>query len=57
MPRRAGLATVLATAAAFSWSDDWPQWRGPQGNGVSAEKGLPARWGARDVAWKARLGV
>jgi outer membrane protein assembly factor BamB len=55
MPRGAAVVAVLVTAAGFSWSDDWPQWRGPQGNGVSVEKGLPARWGPGEVAWKARL--
>lgn len=43
--------------AASSEARDWPQWRGPQGNGVSAETGLPAVWGAgNNVAWRAKLG-
>jgi outer membrane protein assembly factor BamB len=34
---------------------DWPQWRGPGRNGVSAEKGLLAKWpdGGLRLAWRA----
>ena len=45
----------------FVWSgtlraDDWPQWRGPAANGVSAEIDIPIRWSAAEnVAWKAAL--
>lgn len=35
---------------------DWPQWRGPSGNAVSDESGLPVRWGANEnIAWKVAL--
>src|SRR5262249_58899530 len=35
---------------------DWPQWRGPSSQGISAETGLPSRWSAHEnVAWKAAL--
>jgi outer membrane protein assembly factor BamB len=31
---------------------DWPRWRGPDGNGVSAETRLPERWTSKDgVLW------
>jgi hypothetical protein len=44
----AGLA--LATVAA---AEEWPAWRGPRGDGTSAETGVPLRWsGAENVAWK-----
>jgi len=37
-------------------AEDWPQWRGPQSQGVSSETGLPVRWSAeQNLAWKARL--
>jgi outer membrane protein assembly factor BamB len=33
--------------------DDWPQFRGPTGQGVSDEQGLPLSWGeAKNVRWK-----
>jgi outer membrane protein assembly factor BamB len=36
---------------------DWPQWRGPSGNGISEESGLPVRWSAKDnIKWKTALG-
>ena len=31
---------------------NWPQWRGPQANGHSAENGLPVKWSAADIVWK-----
>ena len=43
---------LIATLSA----DNWPQWRGPQLNGVSAEKGLPLKWTPEsNVAWKLPL--
>ena len=36
--------------------EDWPQWRGLSGNGVSSETGLPANWGVdSNIAWKVAL--
>lgn len=55
-PRLAGcaLATSLVTHAI-----DWPQWRGPQRNGNSAETGWGDTWPADGppVAWKAKVGL
>ncbi len=35
---------------------DWPQWRGPAGNGVSTEKNIPLEWsGTKNVAWKTEI--
>ena len=50
------VAVALAGWAAVAAADDWPQWRGPRGTGVSAEKDLPTRWDKEAIAWKARLG-
>ncbi len=37
-------------------ADNWPQWRGPQLNGVSSETNLPVKWTADvNVAWKLPL--
>src|SRR5581483_337654 len=34
-------------------AENWPGWRGPGGDGVSPEKGLPVRWSATEgVRWK-----
>ena len=35
---------------------EWPQFRGPQGQGHSSETGLPVEWGeTRNVAWKVAI--
>ena len=49
-------ALALTAAAGAGFADDWPQWRGPYGTGVSTDKGLPTRWSRDEVAWKTRLG-
>lgn len=46
------LATLLL-AAAVSASAEWPQFRGPGGQGHAAAKGLPLEWSeSQNVAWK-----
>jgi outer membrane protein assembly factor BamB len=46
----------LLIFATLAQAENWPQWRGPGGNGVSAEKGLPGEWSAtRNIAWKADI--
>jgi outer membrane protein assembly factor BamB len=53
--RMAGLILSF-TASTVSVAEDWPQWRGPNGNGISTDTGFPTRWSAESVAWRARLG-
>lgn len=37
-------------------AENWPQWRGPRSNGISAEKNLPAEWDKdTNVAWRLPL--
>ncbi|MEQ8788032.1 MAG: PQQ-binding-like beta-propeller repeat protein [Pirellulaceae bacterium] len=37
-------------------AENWPQFRGPTGQGMSAETGLPLHWSATEnVAWKTEL--
>jgi outer membrane protein assembly factor BamB len=44
---------VWLATAAVARGEHWPQWRGPQLNGVSRETGLPVRWTTiENVAWK-----
>jgi len=48
--------TSLLLLAAISLASDWPQFRGPTGQGVSDEKGLPTEWSAqKNIAWKIKL--
>ncbi len=43
-------------AASTLASANWPAWRGPAGDGVSAEKNLPIRWSpTENIAWKLQL--
>ena len=47
------LALVISNAIVFAKPSNWPQWRGPDGRGVSEEKNLPAEWtGTKNVKWK-----
>ena len=48
------LALVAPSAVA---SDDWPQFRGPGGQGHSRAAGLPLRWSeAENLTWKVAVG-
>lgn len=47
---------LLALAAMNALPGDWPQWRGPQLNGVSHETNIPLRWTTTEsVTWKLPL--
>lgn len=47
---------VITAATSTAASTDWPQWRGPDGQGVSSETGFPVTWSAdQHVLWKTRL--
>src|SRR5262245_7329330 len=49
---------MLVVTAGFSAarSGDWPAFRGPHGNGISDETGLPTEWGPdKNVKWKIDL--
>jgi len=51
--------TLLSLALALTpvlLAEDWPQWRGPSGNGISSGLGLPSHWSATEnIKWKASL--
>jgi len=52
------IATAVAASATFGVvrAENWPQWRGPTLNGVSAETNLPVRWSpTENIAWKLAL--
>src|SRR5215204_68099 len=62
-PRRLKFYKLLTlTLTLFLSSDaraaDWAEWRGPARDGVSHEKGLPAKWSpsGENLAWKAPYG-
>ena len=54
--RRALLILTMSLAAGVVASANWPAWRGPAGDGVSAEKNLPVKWSpTENIAWKLQL--
>jgi len=57
MKRVVGLgAGIVAVAVAALSADNWPQWRGPEKNGVSSEKGVPLKWSTTEnIAWKVAM--
>lgn len=56
MPRAVSVLLVLLGSAAPSWADNWPTWRGPDGQGHSAETNLPVKWSTTEnVRWKVPL--
>jgi len=60
MPR-AAVSGIIALSFAFCavqrcHADDWPTFRGPNGNGVSSDSAAPAEWNAdTNVRWKAGI--
>jgi outer membrane protein assembly factor BamB len=43
-------------AGATARAENWPQWRGPNHNGISNEKNLPIRWSkSENIAWRVKL--
>jgi outer membrane protein assembly factor BamB len=47
------IITLLNSRVGASGSGNWPQWRGPEGQGVSVETGLPVEWSnTKNVKWK-----
>ena len=50
------LAATLTIAAASEAGENWPAWRGPHRDGVSAERNLPLRWDTEEnITWKLAL--
>ncbi|HEU4933162.1 MAG TPA: PQQ-binding-like beta-propeller repeat protein, partial [Pyrinomonadaceae bacterium] len=51
-----GLSLVLGSLSVFSEkaaAGNWPQWRGPDGSGISTEKNLPSVWTpTTNIKWK-----
>ncbi len=50
------LAGCLLVCSSLAIAENWPQWRGPEGNGISSETGIATTWSKTDnVAWRAPL--
>ena len=49
--RQLSIALLIAFLTCSSLiAENWPHWRGPSHNGVSAEIDLPVSWGAKCAA-------
>lgn len=50
------MLAIILLLLLSPWVDDWPQFRGPTGQGVSDEKGLPLTWSeTKNVRWKVAI--
>ena len=50
------IAVALLALSSVALADDWPQFRGSGGRGVSHEKGLPVEWGKdKGIRWTVDL--
>src|SRR4051812_40704473 len=55
-------ACAFVLTFAMSWhtadlfGDDWPAWRGADGQGISHEKGFPEKWSkTENIVWRTEL--
>src|ERR1051326_7092572 len=49
------IALAVSTIVPVS-GGNWPNWRGPEGNGASPEKNLPLKWSEKEnVRWRVEL--
>jgi len=50
------LAALAAASTARLPAEHWPQWRGPQSDGIAAAQSIPAEWTkSKNVAWRTPL--
>lgn len=51
-----GLSVAAVLLAGPAFAENWPNWRGPTNNGLSAETKLPTKWSkVENVAWRVDL--
>ncbi len=50
------MACVVTCGASFAFAGDWPQFRGPTGDGIAQAKNLPLTWSpTENIAWKTAI--
>src|SRR5947209_6993454 len=54
--RLLALVSGIGLIPALTCADDWPQFRGPAGTGLTNETSLPSEWGSdKNIAWKVKV--
>lgn len=53
--RLAWVMTLVAILTVPAAAENWPRFRGPNGQGISETKGIPTKWSEQDYAWKITL--
>jgi outer membrane protein assembly factor BamB len=54
--QKIGGIIIVGIVVSPSWGENWPQWRGPAGDGVSRETNLSSKWNEQEgVIWKCSL--
>lgn len=55
---RCTIAAVVVLSACAARAEDWPQWRGPQRDGVWRETGIVEKFAAKELSikWRAKVG-
>src|SRR5690349_19693568 len=52
------VAVCLSSLPSEAAPGNWPQWRGPDGSGISNEKNLPSEWTpTKNIKWKTAIDV
>lgn len=50
------LPVALLCVTSFASAEDWPQWRGPAGQGIASDRPTPTHWSeTENIAWKTPL--
>ncbi|MBV9126308.1 MAG: PQQ-binding-like beta-propeller repeat protein, partial [Planctomycetes bacterium] len=50
------LGLILFLAAGAARAEEWPEWRGPRGDGTSSEVNIPVHWSnTENVFWKVSI--
>jgi outer membrane protein assembly factor BamB len=51
-----GLVSAALAAHGSARGGDWPRFRGPNGTGISSDKGVPLEWSAeKNIVWRREL--
>jgi len=55
LPRLLFPIAVIGLFASSVMAENWPRFRGPNGQGISGEKGIPIKWSENNLVWKTEL--